>query len=87
MAEPKEMIERCIATLQMVNEDPMVPRNIRKTTDETMKILSDEKKQISLRASLALSKIDEVASDSNMTMHIRTKIWEIASALEAIPLS
>ena len=87
MAEPKEMIERCIAMLQMVNEDPMVPRNIRKATDETIKILSDGKKQISLRASLALSKIDEVASDSNMPMHIRTKIWEIASALEAIPLS
>ena len=87
MADSNEMVQRCIAMLQMLNEDPMVPRNIRKAVDETMKILLDEKKQISLRASLALSKIDEVASDSNMPMHIRTKVWEIASALEAIPLS
>ncbi|MBP3443229.1 MAG: UPF0147 family protein, partial [Methanocorpusculaceae archaeon] len=38
------------------------------------------------RAATALSKIDEVSSDSNMPMHARTKVWEIASTLEAIPL-
>ncbi|HJJ39361.1 MAG TPA: UPF0147 family protein [Methanocorpusculum sp.] len=87
MADSNDMIQRCIAMLQMLNEDPTVPRNIRKVADETMKILLDEKKQVSLRASLALSKIDEVASDSNIPMHARTKVWEIASALEAVPLS
>ncbi|HJJ30800.1 MAG TPA: UPF0147 family protein [Methanocorpusculum sp.] len=87
MADSNDMIQRCIAMLQMLNEDPTIPRNIRKVADETMKILLDEKKQVSLRASLALSKIDEVASDSNIPMHARTKVWEIASALEAVPLS
>ncbi|MDO5828887.1 MAG: UPF0147 family protein [Methanocorpusculum sp.] len=87
MADANDMIQRSIAMLQMLNEDPTIPRNIRKVADETMKILLDEKKQISLRASLALSKIDEVASDSNIPMHARTKVWEIASALEAVPLS
>ena len=87
MADSNDMIQRCIAMLQMLNEDPTSPRNIRKVADETMKILLDEKKQLSLRASLALSKIDEVASDSNIPMHARTKVWEIASALEAVPLS
>ena len=85
MADASEMIQRCLGMLQMLNEDPMIPRNIRKTADETMKILLDEKKAVGLRASLALSKIDEVATDSNMPMHARTKVWEIASALEAIP--
>lgn len=87
MADANDMIQRSIAMLQMLNEDPTIPRNIRKVADETMKILLDEKKQISLRASLALSKIDEIASDSNIPMHARTKVWEIASALEAVPLS
>lgn len=87
MADANDMVQRSIAMLQMLNEDPTIPRNIRKVADETMKILLDEKKQISLRASLALSKIDEVASDSNIPMHARTKVWEIASALEAVPLS
>ena len=87
MADANDMIQRSIAMLQMLNEDPTIPRNIRKVADETMKILLDEKKQVSLRASLALSKIDEVASDSNIPMHARTKVWEIASALEAVPLS
>ncbi|HJJ46289.1 MAG TPA: UPF0147 family protein [Methanocorpusculum sp.] len=87
MADANDMIQRSIAMLQMLNEDPTIPRNVRKVADETMKILLDEKKQISLRASLALSKIDEIASDSNIPMHARTKVWEIASALEAVPLS
>ena len=87
MADANDMIQRSIAMLQMLTEDPTIPRNVRKVADETMKILLDEKKQISLRASLALSKIDEIASDSNIPMHARTKVWEIASALEAVPLS
>lgn len=87
MADANDMIQRSIAMLQMLNEDTTIPRNVRKVADETMKILLDEKKQISLRASLALSKIDEIASDSNIPMHARTKVWEIASALEAVPLS
>ncbi len=85
MADANETIQRCLSMLQMLNEDPMIPRNIRKTAHETMKILLDEKEDVSLRPSLALSKIDEVAIDSNMPMHARTKVWEITSALEAIP--
>ena len=86
MANPEDMIKQCVMMLQMMNEDPTIPRNIRRAADETLKILTDEKKSVSLRAATALSKIDEVSSDSNMPMHARTKVWEIASTLEAIPL-
>lgn len=86
MANPEDMIKQCVMMLQMMSEDPTIPRNIRRTADETLKILTDEKKSMSLRAASALSKIDEVSSDSNMPMHARTKVWEIASTLEAIPL-
>ncbi|HJJ48472.1 MAG TPA: UPF0147 family protein [Methanocorpusculum sp.] len=87
MASPEEMIKQCIYMLQVLNEDSTIPRNIRRAADETVKILTDEKKSISLRAASALSRIDEVSNDSNMPMHARTKIWEIVSALEAIPLN
>lgn len=85
MEDANEMIQRSLSMLQVLSEDPMIPRNIKKTAEETIKILVDEKKTVGLRASLALSKIDEVATDSNIPMHARTKVWEIASALEAIP--
>lgn len=86
MASPEEMIKQCISMLQMMNEDGSIPRNIRRAADETIKLLSDEKKSTSLRAASALSRIDEISNDANMPMHVRTKVWEIASTLEAIPL-
>lgn len=87
MADTNDKIQQCLGMLQMLTEDPMIPRNIRKTADETIKILNDTKKDAGLRASLALSKVDELSTDSNIPMHARTKIWEIASALEAIPFN
>lgn len=85
MASPEDKIKQCIYMLQMIGEDSMIPRNVRRTAEETVKILSDESKSTGLRASSALSKIDDVSSDSNLPINARTKIWEIASALEAIP--
>ncbi|HJJ32094.1 MAG TPA: UPF0147 family protein [Methanocorpusculum sp.] len=86
MANPEDMIKQCSAMLQAMIDDPTIPRNIRRAADETLKILNDSKKSLSLRAASALSKIDEVSSDSNIPMHARTRVWEIASTLEAIPL-
>lgn len=87
MASPEDMIKQCIYMLQMISEDSMIPRNVRRTAEETVKILSDESKTTGFRASSALSKIDDVSGDSNLPINARTKIWEIASALEAIPFN
>jgi len=87
MANPEEMVQQCSLMLQAMIEDPMIPRNIRRAAEDTLKILNDENKSLSLRAASALSKIDEVSSDSNIPMHARTRVWEIASILEAIPLN
>ncbi|WP_319379172.1 UPF0147 family protein [uncultured Methanocorpusculum sp.] len=85
MANPEDMIKQCIMMLRAMSEDSTIPRNIRRVADETMKVLQDEKKTIGLRAASALSMIDEVSNDSNMPIHARTRIWELASTLEAIP--
>ena len=85
MANPEDMIKQCIMMLRAMSEDSTIPRNIRRVADETMKVLQDEKKTIGLRAASALSMIDEVSTDSNMPIHARTRIWELASTLEAVP--
>jgi hypothetical protein len=85
MANPEDMIKQCIMTLHAMSDDPTIPRNIRRMADNTMKVLMDEKKTIGLRAATALSMIDEVSNDSNLPIHARTKIWELASNLEAVP--
>jgi hypothetical protein len=85
MANPEDMIRQCIMTLHAMSEDSTIPRNIRRMADDTMKVLQDEKKTLGLRAATALSMVDEVGNDSNLPIHARTKIWELASTLEAIP--
>ena len=84
MAEPQNTINYCIQMLQAIMEDSTIPRNIRRVADETKKILMDESK--GLRAATAISMIDEVSNDPNMPVHARTRIWELVSQLETVPL-
>lgn len=86
MATPQETINVCIDMLQHISEDSTIPRNIRKAADETKALLMNENKSISLRAAEAISSIDEISNASNMPSHARTRIWELVSQLESIPL-
>ncbi|MDO8841248.1 MAG: UPF0147 family protein [Methanocalculus sp.] len=86
MAETDNTIRNCVQILQMMKDDNTIPRNIRRIADETMNILLDEKNTPGLRAATAISKIDEVSSDPNMPVHARTRIWELVSQLESVPL-
>ncbi|MBR1369888.1 hypothetical protein RJ53_10530 [Methanocalculus chunghsingensis] len=70
----------------MMTEDNTIPRNIRRIADETRLILLNESDAPGLRAATAISKIDEVSNDPNMPVHARTRIWELVSQLESIPL-
>ncbi|QYZ78590.1 UPF0147 family protein [Methanofollis formosanus] len=86
MATPEETINVCIQMLQHISEDNTIPRNIRRVADETKSLLMNENKSIGLRAAEAISTIDEVSNDPNMPVHARTRIWELVSQLETIPL-
>ncbi|WOF16485.1 UPF0147 family protein [Methanoplanus sp. FWC-SCC4] len=86
MADPENTINYCIQMLQAMMEDTTIPRNIRRVADETRKVLMDEKQGLGLRAATAISLIDEVSNDPNMPVHARTRIWELVSQLETVPL-
>jgi uncharacterized protein (UPF0147 family) len=72
--------------LQAISEDSIIPRNIRRVADETRALLSSTDKPLGLRAAEAISKIDEISGDPNMPIHARTRIWELVSQLEMVPL-
>jgi uncharacterized protein (UPF0147 family) len=82
----EETIVSCIHKLQTISEDSNIPRNIRRVADETRILLSSEEIAFNLRAAEAISKISEISSDSNMPGHARTRIWEVVSQLETVPL-
>jgi len=86
MADPEKTINTCIQMLQHIIEDSTIPRNIRRVADETRKVLMDTSRGLGLRAATAISMIDEISNDPNMPVHARTKIWELVSQLETVPL-
>ena len=86
MGDPEVTIKNCIMMLQQMMEDNTVPRNIRRVADDTRKVLSDDSQQLGLRAATAISIIDEISNDPNMPVHARTRIWELVSQLETVPL-
>jgi hypothetical protein len=86
MPNPQKTIENCVLMLQHIMEDSSIPRNIRRVADETRQLLTNDTKELGLRAAEAISKIDEISNDPNMPVHARTRIWELVSQLETIPL-
>jgi uncharacterized protein (UPF0147 family) len=86
MASPEATIQTCIHMLQQLMDDSTIPRNIRRVADETRSVLSDSSKPLGLRAATAISIIDEISNDPNMPVHARTRIWELVSQLETVPL-
>ncbi len=86
MTAPDAKIEKCIQMLENITNDNTIPRNIRKVADETLKLLNNTSKPTGFRAAEAISKIDEISNDPNMPIHARTRIWELVSQLETIPL-
>lgn len=86
MPNPQKTIDNCVLMLQHIMEDSTIPRNIRRVADETRQLLMNDSKELGLRAAEAISKIDEISNDPNMPVHARTRIWELVSQLETIPL-
>lgn len=86
MGEPEVTIKNCVMMLQHIMDDNTIPRNIRRVADDTRKVLADDSQQLGLRAATAISRIDEISNDPNMPVHARTRIWELVSQLETIPL-
>jgi uncharacterized protein len=86
MPSPEQTVDHCIQMLSAIIDDGTIPRNIRRIADETRTLLQNKDKQLGLRAAEAISKIDEISNDSNMPVHARTRVWELVSNLETIPL-
>ncbi|MHA1754685.1 MAG: UPF0147 family protein [Candidatus Odinarchaeia archaeon] len=74
MSEMDEKTNQAIQVLNMINEDTSVPRNIRRAASEAIEALKDTKiESKAVRASNAISILDEVSQDPNCPLHARTK--------------
>jgi len=70
--------------LDEVANDKTVPRNVRNAVLAAKADMANEKLDMELRVSSAVSVLDEVANDINLPPYSRTQVWKIVSKLEAL---
>jgi uncharacterized protein (UPF0147 family) len=77
-------IKQALGVLNEVSNDNTTPRNIRRAAKDAMDALQAVSNTIGVRASNAISILDEIGQDPNMPPYTRVKLWNVASILEAV---
>ena len=84
LMEYEERIKQALFILGQISEDTTTPRNIRRAAKESMDALQIMEYSPAVRASNAISLLDEILQDPNMPPYTRVKLWNVMSLLEAI---
>ena len=84
LQEYEEKIKEAINVLGLVSEDNTTPRNIRRAAKQSMEALQMTEDTPAVRASNAISILDEILQDPNMPPYTRVKLWNVMSLIEAI---
>jgi hypothetical protein len=84
LQEYEERMEQASVVLGQVSEDNTTPRNIRRAAKESSEALHNNELTYAVRASNAISILDEILQDPNMPAYTRVKLWNVMSMLEAI---
>jgi len=84
MEEYEERMKQALVVLGLVSEDNTTPRNIRRAAKDSMDALQTNEYTPAVRASNAISLMDEILQDPNMPPYTRVKLWNVMSLLEAI---
>jgi len=84
LKEFEERIDQALVILGQVSEDTTTPRNIRRAAKGAMSALNAQDYTPAVRASNAVSILDEILQDPNMPPYSRVRLWNVMSLLEAI---
>ena len=84
MKEYENRTKQAMVILAQVSEDTTTPRNIRRSAKGSMDTLQSAEYSLGVRASNAISILDEILQDPNMPPYTRVRLWNIISLLEAI---
>jgi hypothetical protein len=70
--------------LDDIVSNPSTPKNIKKTISELIIELKKQEHAVAVRASNAISTLDDITQDPNMPSYVRVTLWQAVSALERI---
>lgn len=82
--EYQARINQALVVLNEVAQDNTTPRNIRRAAKEAADVLQATEHSLGVRASNAISILDEISQDPNMPAYTRVKLWNVVSVIEAI---
>jgi uncharacterized protein len=77
-------IKQALCVLGEVSEDSTTPRNIRRAAKDAMNSLQSGEYTPAVRASNAISLLEDISQDPNMPQYTRVKLWNVISYIEAI---
>lgn len=75
--------EDIISLLESVLNDRGVPKNVKGSIEEALEILHKPKSD-NVRIAEAVSILDEITTDPNLSVYTRTVLWDAVSKLEAL---
>ena len=81
MAQQLTEVETIVVSLNEIQEDGTVPRNVRTQIQSIIASLKTEA-EISIKINKALSELGEIANDVNLQSYTRTQIYNAISILE-----
>ena len=82
--EINKRIEEAVKILNNIANNRQIPRNIRRTAEETINLLHDENLTPATRAASAIQAIENMAYDPNMPLFARMWVWKAVALLEVI---
>jgi len=80
-----EDLRQVLDILDELQEDGAVSKNIKQKVLGIKKDLTNcSGEEISLRVNKTLSELEDISSDVNLPMFVRTQIWQLTSILEKL---
>lgn len=80
----EQKINAVIETLTKLQEDTIIPKNIKVKIQNIINALKEKNTELSIKINKVLHELDEIADDANMQAYTRTQIWNVVSMLEKI---
>ncbi|MCG2719172.1 MAG: UPF0147 family protein [Nanoarchaeota archaeon] len=77
MSDMNELME----TLEILQEDNTIPRNVRLKVQNAIALLKEEG-DIKMKANKAIQELDNLSDDPNVPSYVLPQIWNIVSLLE-----
>ncbi len=70
--------------IERLAEDPDMPEDVTEKVEKAASQLSGDDKNLSVRANSAAATLQEVGNDPNVSQHVRTEVWNLASKVESL---